>query len=492
MNKKLFLAVGATVCIVAALFAILLTRRPIVDAYAQVIPQDAKALARIDLRQLVGEANLSAADELRLLSRVLFVSENKATGLDMARPVYAFVTKVGDIGIAARVDDDSQLRERLNELNSDGKATPAVRQRDLTWTVIDGQWLMAFDDDKALVMGPAIGSAQDYLRNLMAGLMQQRREDSGMSSQLYIELNQRQAPMAAVVAADIMPKSVQSNIRSYANLPALDTLHLGMELHTHDNAIDLSVDMLTDDTQMRKAIDAIGQWLRPIDGSLIDKCPTDAALWLCTNIDGSRLLTALRDVQELRVMLVMVNTVANVDAIIKAIDGDVAVQVGATDASRAGASTPALLTAQLRDTDFLAEASYWLQKATQTGMFALSSTAPNEFRLTTGDTSLLFGTAGNTLYVSNSPELKPIGDGRSDATDSFLAHRVPDIRGNRLYATFTPQAMPAELHGWVEAAGLPINDIERVELAMPSTDRLTLHITAREGMNIARSLLLNE
>ena len=490
MNKKLFYAVGGTLFVAAAIFILLLTHSPRVDAYAHVIPEDVKALARIDLRQFVDEAQLSASDELRLMHRLLFSDDGRETGLDIARPVYAFATNDGDLGIVARVDDPDRLDEHLQTLHAAGKAGASTTQRDITWTVIQGQWLMAHDDDKALVMGPAIGSAQDYLHNLMAKLMQQERDASGMMSQLYIELGQRQAPVAAVVAADMLPKEVQTDIRSFANLPSLQNLHLGIELHTKDNTVSLDIDMLPADAKMQDAIAKIGDWLRPIDGKLIDNCSPDAALWLCTNIDGNRLLSEMRNVQDLRMMLIMLNTVADVDAIVKAIDGDIAIEMDDAAGLLTADLPPIMLTAHLRDTDFLSEANYWLQTASKTGMFAISATSPTDFVLDTQDMKLLFGVSGQTLYLTNSGDMKPDTDGRTDTIQGFVAQRADDIRGKRLFATLKTESLPESMRQAFAAAGVPVDAVDCVELTMPGVDKLTLRITARDGRNIARTILL--
>ena len=209
MNKKHIFAVAGATIIAAAVVTFIALRRPSVDAYASVIPADAKAIVRIDPQQLVSEADLSAPDMMKLLKRILISDEAESTGLDLARPFFTFVGGGGDLGIVARVDDVALLEQRLNEQKDEGYATEVTRQRDISWTLIAGQWLMAFDDEKALFMGP-VGGNDDYLRSMMTQLMRQKRDASGMASELYLDLNSRHAPVVASVAGDMLPKDLQS------------------------------------------------------------------------------------------------------------------------------------------------------------------------------------------------------------------------------------------------------------------------------------------
>lgn len=485
MNKKHIFAVAGATIIAAAVVTFIALRRPSVDAYASVIPADAKAIVRIDPQQLVSEADLSAPDMMKLLKRILISDEAESTGLDLARPFFTFVGGGGDLGIVARVDDVALLEQRLNEQKDEGYATEVTRQRDISWTLIAGQWLMAFDDEKALFMGP-VGGKDDYLRSMMTQLMRQKRDASGMASELYLDLNSRHAPVVASVAGDMLPKDLQSTINTYLNVSRLADIRLGAELHTQGNEMTLDLELESDDEEFDKTLKELEDLMDPIRGDLIQHASASPLLWVCVGIDGGDLLEVLRRSQDARFVLILLNAVADVDAIINDIDGDVVFEVLDANLTK----PRCLLTAQLDD-DFesFKDAPYWLKSATKAAGYDLRQTSPTDFVFDNDGFEVCFGTKDNVLYVSSSDKLMPQSDAKAPA--SYIASQKKMIRGQRFYAMLDLTTINYDDMDMGFLLKPYVGDLQRVELLMPEVNKLQLRLLAPEGTNIARSILFS-
>ena len=486
MNRKHILAIAGTVFVAVGVVAFIIMHRPRVDAYANVLPRQLKAIVRIDPQQLVSEAHLSASDQVQLLRRLVGADDAGRTGIDMARPLFAFVSSSGDMGAVARVDDADMLTSYLGELQARGHATPVSRQRDLSWTLVDGQWLMAFDADKALVMGPAVAT-DDYLRSLMTQLMRQPRSDSGLTSDLYLDLATRHAPLVATATAAMLPPSLQTSLRSL--FPDADpaTLRLMAEAHADGNVLALDCEVASSAEGFGQSLAGLDSLLRPISGHLTAHAGEAPLLWLCASVDGSRLLEMLRRSEEARYVLILLNAVADVDAIIRDIDGDVAVEL-ARGASPSASLPPLMFTARLRDgASGFREAPYWLTSAAKIGGYDLRQTSPTDFVFSSSDVSLRFGTRGGLLYASTSDALTLRPDG-AGARGYVSSHRDA-ISGNRLYATLDVAALDLSTWAYAPLASPLVRVAERVELQMPEVGRLRLRVVAPPSVNIARSLI---
>ena len=152
----------------------------------------------------------------------------------------------------------------------------------------------------------------------------------------------------------------------------------------------------------------------------------------------------------------------------------------------------AMLTAQMDDKfKSFDDAPYWLKSAAKAGGYNLRQTSPNDFVFSSSDMELRFGTNGNTFYASSSELLTLNTDGRKSS--GAIASRKNDIRGKRLYATLDIAALDLNtLNTGLTAPEQIVGELQRLEVIMPEVNELTLRLTAREGTNIARVLLLSD
>lgn len=489
MNKKHIFVVFGIVCMTAAIVTAIIMHRPNVDACASAIPRDAKAIARVDLRQFVREADLSAADELQLLRRLLATDSDQRVGVDLASPAFAFVDSNGDMGVVVRIDDAKMLRQTFATLHAQGKVTALTPQRDLEWTVIDGRWLVVFDDEKLLVMGPAIGSTQDYLRSTMALLMRQKADASAMTMPLYCELADCSAPVAAVCRGDLLPQSFQAPLHQRFHVRNVSDLHLAAEMHTLANEITLDLSFTSSDPDFHETLDEIGDLLKPIEADLVPYAGASPLLWTTANVDGDDVLELLRSFPDVRVLLVMLNTIVNADAIIDDVDGDISIEIPAASPTGRGLPDITLLARLDDEADSFREAPYWLSSAAALAGYELTQRSPTDFRLRAEGADLCFGMSDGLFYLSTSDSHAMIPDKK--LVQGYIADRVSDIRGKRFYATLDITALGPNILASLPGAASLLGRMQRAEMYMPDVNRFHLSIIAPEGTNVARTLIFS-
>ena len=492
MNKKALGIIGGTVVAAAVSIGVAWFQYGSKDAYLNALPQDATAIARVDFRELLDDADLSADEQQQLLRRLAEDLGADAAdvqpehlGLDLSRPLYVFASPSGSLGAVARVADQDDFRDLLTALAARGDASEVTSQRGLSWCVVRQQWLLAFNGSKALLMGPAVGSAQDQLRPEMARLLEQGSQESGRQSSLYTQLRKSDAPVAAVVSPELLPADART-LLAKAGVRSADDALLRLTMEPDDNELEMQLAVLTENDDVRQRLKEADALLRPLRADLLDYTHEDAPAWMALNIKGDDLLPLLRRSEQLRLALITLNLVVDADLIIRSIDGDVAVELsGLTPGVLRGGDLPtAQLTARLTDTDFLRHAPTWGSQS----LMPVRTLSPNDFAITLGRQPLYFGARDKVFYLGTMPVL---AESRKDDTNAYLRDHRRGIKGLRLYATVDIASVLAASPEAVNGPAAFLRSFERMTIEMKKTGTLELTLSAPAGTPLLRTLLLH-
>ena len=449
------------------------------DAYLRALPQDANALARLDVAEMADEADLSKQEQMDLLRR-LTDSDGKV-GFDLSRPIYGFVAADGNFGCVAAVDDKSDLTAFCESLHRRGKASEITHQRGYSWTTVQQQWLLAYDAHTALLMGPAVGEAQDPLRNEMYRLLKQDKTDEGQTQRLMERLEERDEPFMAVLTPEVMPSTVRRYLWKMHASSAEDAL-LELMLKADDNELVFENKLVALNKTVEDELARLQALMRPVEASLVDNAHADHVAWLTVNVKGQTLMEALRTVKTFRTALVALNLSFDADRILQAVDGDVAIELPRLSGATGQGGLPlqsVCLTAKVAHTNFLQGASSW--GSNFMGVRALS---PNDFALDFGVSPVYFGVKDNTFYLAPHQGLSIEGN-------SYLRRQRDDIKGTRLFATVALSSLRGLLEMTGQVGDL-IGSFERLDIEMEDVGDFDVKLIAPKGTNIAKRLLLNE
>lgn len=439
------------------------------------------ALARLDIKTLLDEAKLTKEETAALFQHYSLPEGNTTDiGLDLSQPIYGFAAQDGNFGLLAAVADADDFTAFCEGLAAKGHASAVTRQRGYSWVVVEEKWLMAFDDEKAVAMGPAVGAAQDQLRTLIAQLMQQDNDEGALDSDLYRLLGTKDEPVVAAVKPELLPDDVLGALRSIRLKTSAQGLYR-LTIDPDDNELEVDLDIVTNDEEVKAELKKLNTLMRPIDGHLADKTHADHAIWLSFNTQGKELLKLLRSEPSIRTALLTLNLVVDVDRMIEAIDGDVALEVTSAKAIPEGENVRfnfdfknISLLAQVANTDFLSGATSWGNAFI--GVKALGAT---EYVVNIEPMPIHFGVKDKTLYVGSQRGIVTEGN-------AYLREQHSDIKDARFYATLNLTSIPLEP---ISILSQIYPDLNRLDVKMEDAGEFTFTLKVSENTNILRALL---
>ena len=452
------------------------------NAYLNVLPDNAVGMARIDVKTFLDEAEMTVADCVKSLEKSQDVDVQKI-GLDLSRPAYAFASASGNFGFVASMDDEDDFASLCSDLHNLGRASTIVHQRGYSWVILEQQWLCAFDGTLALVMGPAVGAAQDQLRNEMARLLKQDKEDSGLKTKMFAELRRKEGSVVAVVGPEILPAKARVLLYKF-DITTTDDALLRLHLSADKNVLSMNTEVVAMKDEVKEQLRLLGKTLRPIKGELLSRAHDSTIAWLGMNIEGRKLLDMLRSVKKVRLSLAAMNLVLDLDRIIEAIDGDVAIEM--TPSTNSSRRDPLLsylsgmnLSARVANTDFFKGAASW-----GNSLVGVKEEGHNEYFLSWGEHGFYLGVDGGILYA---------GDQKVQTKDGnpLLNNAKGHIKGAHLYASFSIPDLLNNLYG-LQSLPEIVRKFESMTLEMRKPDQLFIELKAPEGTLIAKELLTNE
>ena len=472
MNTKTKVLLVTVLVVAAAAVGAYFIFRSSSTAYLKALPKNVIALARLDVKEFMDDADLSQ-EEIAQLSQRLSLSDDEHTtiGLNLTRPVYGFASQDGYFGVLAAVADVHDVTSWCERLRAEGHASEVSQQRGYSWVVLEQQWLMAFDGERALAMGPAVGAAQDQLRTIIARLMGQERDDSALETELYETINKKDDLLTAVVKSDILPEEVLQPLRTLNLAAAAQGLYL-LSLDARGNELALNAEILPDNEDGEDELEELNQLLRPIRGSLTDYAHSENLFWMAVNLKGEDLLQLLRMHPAVRTALVAMNFVMDVDRILESIDGDIAVEIISGEGIHANLGGS--LTAQVSNIDFLSGAKSWGHDYLR--VQPLSAT---EYFLEIPDMPLFFSVNDKTIHLGSERAI-------STASNAYLREEQGDIKGARFYATIDLQSLPYEQS---QLGSDIIRHVERLDVRMERVGEFAFTLKAAEDTNILKTLL---
>ncbi len=171
------------------------------NEYIDAIPQKSQFVASIDLTRYDG---MSAGDFLKALFQI---DNMEGKGLDVTKKIYAFESPNGFYGLCLAVSDQSALKELL--------ATNGYKLsefRGYNFSVLGSSWVVGFDEDALLVMGPVTPNEQRNVMIDMANYLGQDSDKGLRASALKARLDSIQEPVAMVSAMKSLPELMRSSL----------------------------------------------------------------------------------------------------------------------------------------------------------------------------------------------------------------------------------------------------------------------------------------
>jgi len=438
------------------------------DSMASSLPADATMVGRVDLKTLVLDYGMDFADLKRLLT------EDRETGIKYQTAAYVFVSR-GQLGAIVALSDEDEFQTML-----EGQGCTIEEQRGLKWSVVKSNMLVAFDDERAMLMGPAVGSEQDALRNTIYTCMKQKASESGKQGRLYKMLDKRKEPVAMAGNLASLPTDLLKQYTKYLNVPVED-VDLTAGFTAQKDRLAMRFGLQSDNSDADKQLDKLDDLLDEIDGDLMKTVPANALANIVIGMDGEDLLKRLRENKVTRTALLAANMVFDLDMILKSIDGDVALSLFDNDKA-----TPSLLfQAQLDDDKFMKKVPEWNDATSRSMGFNFYAQNDNQAVCIYQGTPVYFGTNNKRLLISDNESLV-----KATAHTDAQWNLASEMKGKRIFVTFdvaklrstaTEKYSNENFTRWLQL-------FERLNFSMTDAHDMQLELVAPKGTDILKEI----
>lgn len=429
------------------------------DDMSTSLPKELMMVGKVDMKSFFLENGLKWSEVRKMISL-----DREKIGLDLLTPAYVFASQ-GYLGAVVAIDDDDDFKDFLSDKGCDVK-----QLRGLHWSVVMDNFLVGFNSNRAILMGPAVGSEQEALYGVIAGLIEQNAAESGINSHLY-ELMQGRTESVALAAnmGAFMQLPVLNQLEEkggmYSTLQALDVT---AGLSYLQDKVSLAMNVETEDKKTEKVLSALDEVFAPANASLLERDPDKTFFHMEAGLNGERLLELLRTNPEIRTTLLLANSIFDLDLILKSIKGDVSFTVPQISLG----SPEVQFQAQLADDAFMQNISTWNDAVSRAAGVYFYPQRDDRYMAVFKGTPCYFSVAGKRLYLSNSDRLA------SPQSHHDVAYGLQDeMRQYRMYANVNVKSVAALL-AMVPHAGF-LSRIERVVLAMPSIRELKIELVTR-------------
>lgn len=420
--KKQWIIGGAVLLVLVLLVWIVWPKGQ--SAHIRVIPADATALAEFDVAEFTGESDLTEEKIKKMLPEKVDLSN---IGVDWEQNVYVFVDAAGMNGLVLAVKDVEQVKDFLNKNSETMKCTPIEEQQGFFWTLMENSFLVGFNDEVLLVMGPTIASAQDELRQQMVGYLKQDKGESVLEAPLYKNLQEQEGFLKLTASLEMFPEYY----RMFKNLGLpehvdFSKMHMIGAVNAEKGKIVLHTGLITEDKELAQKMKALDDLCGEIDGDLISTAPATTIAWMGTNLKGEKFMKLASEIPALRLYLMSMNQVMDIEKMINHIDGDMACAVSMN-------MTPVVrLQAQVSDLSFMDDVDYWISSSKKSGAYQFERLDEDLYRIGNGGRESIFmGLKDkNVLFTNDQAAMKDMQDGTE--SDLLKPYRK-DIESSKFY-----------------------------------------------------------
>lgn len=428
MKKQWIIGIAALLVIVIAVWIFWPKDQ---SSHARVIPADATALASFSAEDFMEESGLTDEKMKELFSgeEVLYKS-----ALDLQKNIYAFVSADGMTGFLFAVKDADKLKEYLanaQKLN----VSPVEEQQGYNWAMVNNSFVLGFDDEVLLVMGPTIASSQGEMRQQMLGYLKQDKAESVVETNLYKNLEKQKGIFKVAASLEMFPEYY----KMFQNMGLPDhvdfsKLLMTVSMDSEPGKIVFHAGLVTEDKALAQKMKALEDMSRQIDGTFIPYAAPNTLLWMGTNVKGEKLMTLMSEVPSLRLYLMAMNNVMDVEKMLKTIDGDVAIM------ATMGKEPIVSVQAEMDNLSFMDDVDYWISAARNSGNYR-------------------FDRVGEDLYCMSTPMKKDIYLGLKDknvilATDPGEMERLQQGKKRNVLESYEKDIENSKFYVWANMGGL--------------------------------------
>ncbi len=451
--------------------------------YATVIPADATFVAQVNLADLAAEADLkntpamnllkgyvglvASGDEREMVRAVL--DDPSVMGIDFTAPAYIFETIDHCWGLVLRVSDSGDLENAFKVLAKQQLASKPTEKEDLMWTSLLGDINVAFDDHRLLIL---VAQQDDVtpatLRRQMTSLFTQEYDLSFPASENMSKLDDAEGSVAVYSRMAALPQDMAQSFAGVLpqGVRAAD-VEVSLSVSFDDGCAVLRTKMFSQNERVQKLFDESNEHQHKIQGEFLGAASDNFFAWVSMGCEGKWLLQLLKQNEDAKQALFMLERGIDIEQMLSSIDGDVTLVLPEEPAAEGLTKSNFIALAQLDNSDFLDDVKNWIPTAHEYGI-TLRPNGDKHFVMQAQDMQLQWGVEDKTLFFATpQASLQKAFSGKS----KLLASYADEIKSSQFFALFNLQPVLKSQQIPLEAIVLKSEKSGEVELRLVGKDK---------------------
>ena len=353
------------------------------ETYQNAIPRGCTALMSADLS---ATENLNETEGGNLLKSVFALEDLSQSGIDLSCKLYLFESADGYFGMVAAIDKEKVLRQWMTDLEEKGTVSPLPDRKGKHFCVVSDAWLMAYDADKMLVMGPVVPTAQGELSLQMARYMEQDERQGMNGTALMTRLGELTSPLALVAQTAALPESLAAIFAIGAPKDAdASQIVVAAEMEVAEGTLVVKGETFSFNKSIDAQLKKAQQSFRPMKGVFASRIPQASLAWMA-NVEGGTFYEMLQQDKALKGLLTGANISFDFNKVVGDINGDMVVVV---DSAAAAKPRITMLAQRADGTEYFASTDASLKAATAFDSAASPLSASQQSLLQTSRCSMV-------------------------------------------------------------------------------------------------------
>lgn len=458
--------------------------------YQKAIPANASMVMRVDLGSMFKKADFQHSETMKTLEQALSIAVKKedtkkmkaymdapsAIGLDFGLPAYVFLVNNELGGITLKVSNKDDLGRFFQSLQKQGVATKPVEKDGLMCGTLFDEISYSYDGTACLLMASLKGRSGTAVSRLARDLMNQKEDDCFVNTEAYGRLSGVNGDVALYLNVAFLPQEVMTPfmlvLPEKLNPTEVDVV-AGLTFEDDGKAL-LKARVMGKTDEADEIIDDADDNWDEIDGEFINKVSDKMLMWFCANVKGEWLLERLKSNPTCKEMLFMMERAIDIEQMLKAVDGDIAVEL-----QHKCRQPECVAYAELKNTDFLEDVDYWKNSMKDYGI-TMTTLSKDVYQINIDEKSYVWGVEKQNLFMATA-----MAERQYTEKENLLKPYAKQMKESKLFgyinlASIAKEELKCHSGGMTMEAKL-MKTMKTLVVTVASANEITLTLELQNG-----------
>lgn len=451
--------------------------------YQKAIPANATLVVKADMKSISEKADFKNSQVMKTLDVPLaamvkgkdlkrvkeYIDDPMKMGIDFSMPLYFFMVGDETLGLTMKVADDGDVKDFLLLLQKQGLATKPVEKDGLMCGTLVDDITYSYDGNSFLLLASIKGKSTAATGRMARELMNLKEDESFISTDAFDRLNDEEKDVVMCVqSADFMKKMNLSDLYKGFDYKGFESM---ASLNFEKGEAKVTSKLYAKTDEAKKLLDEMNDHMEKLNGRYLDKVADDAVIWMGAGVKGAWLLEKLKENKSLNALLFALERAVDVEQMLKAVDGDVSVELFRNEADRN--KVEYVLYAELDNSKFLADVDDW-KLSHKDYCINMVDKGDNQYQLTSDGQTYNWGVQGDDLYWAT-----VWASGHAEqSTGALLKPYKKQIENSRIFIFLNWEEM-VEKDNQMSDVAMVLRmwggrfDIKSIYMTAPSVDEIT-------------------